>query len=145
MVTGNDERNSVGGVITVTHRGNVMVGRTSSHGLSFVYNNTGRRNIITGIPTRRCDDISRVLTLTRRGNRTPFVVVYSRVRSDHGLNTVVEATRTYNIRNIVVPGHEGTKLGFVITGATYNTLRCIGITEISGLTSAVRSLGGGGV
>lgn len=136
---------TIGELVSVTHRGNTIVGRISSGGLSFVYNKNIRRNITLSTTTRRCSAIRSVLGGTTRGGRGPFVVVYSNMRSARGLNTMVEATSTTNTRNIVVPGHHDTSLGFAINGASTNTLRCIPITEITGLTSAVSRLGRGGV
>lgn len=145
LITGNRGDNTVIKVLTGTHSGGVPIGRISHAGLSCIDNNTARRNVITFTTTGSCSAISSVLRCTRDENRTPFIIILSRIRSPRGLNTVVEATRYTKIRKVVVPGHEDTNLDCAITGTSTNTVRCVHITEIAGVTIALSRLGRGNI
>lgn len=122
---------------------NSLVGFIAGRELSRLSRAKGRRNMVTRTTTCRCSAVSSVLGLTRRENRTPFLVLLSGVRSPRGLNTVVHATGLTNTRKIVVPGEETINLATAITGASTKTLGCAPITGIAGLIGAVRRLGRG--
>ncbi len=145
LITRNIDNKDIATVVTGYGRHSVLVGRMDPRGLSCCYDNTGRRNITILFTRRRCYAISSVFGGTRDLGRGPFVVIYSRVRSPRGLNTVVHATRTYHIRNVVVPGEHDTSLGTAITGDTYNTLRCVLISHIAGVPGALSLLGRGNI
>ncbi len=140
FMTGKSHRNDVKTLVTRYHRQNVPVGRTSDHGLSTV--TPGRRNVVTITTYGRCMAISRLFTITRRQNRPPFFVIYSRLTSPRGLKTVLHATRTANTRKIVIPHHHSIKLASAICGTSTKTIRCIPITQITGVASALGRLGG---